>query len=126
MIDKSTQPKTSSFDRLKWGLIAVLIVAGIWANQHYSQVDWSLRLVGWILLACLVLVVALQTAIGQRLWGFAKDARIELRKVVWPTRPETIQTTVIVMCMVIVMALILWGLDSVLLWLVSLLTGRGA
>ena len=49
---------------------------------------------------------------------------VELRKVVWPTRQETIQTTLIVVAMVVVAALILWGLDKVFFWLVAWLTGQ--
>ena len=52
-----------------------------------------------------------------------KEARIEIRKVVWPTRQETTQTTLIVVAVVLVMALLLWGLDSLLGWLVSLIVG---
>lgn len=125
MINKKSELQpTSSFDRLKWTLIVVLIAAGIWANYRYAEIDWALRFAGWIVLACVLLAIASQTAGGARMWRFAKDARAELRKVVWPTRQETVQTTLIVVAMVILMALILWGLDSFLLWVVSLLTGQ--
>lgn len=125
MINKQTEIKpTSSFDRVKWVFIVVLIAAGIWANYNYGQVAWALRLAGWIILACLLLAVASQTRAGRAVWRFAKEARLELHKVVWPTRPETVQTTMIVIAMVVLMSLILWGLDTVLLWVVSLLTGH--
>lgn len=112
----------SNLDILKWTAIVVLIVAGIWANYYYSQIDWSLRLAGWIVLGCLLLGFSLQTKLGSQAWEFAKNARIELRKVVWPTRQETIQTTMVVIGMVILMALILWGIDSLLLWIMNVLT----
>ena len=114
----------SKFDGFKWILILALIATGIWANYSYSQWDWSLRFAGWIVLACVVLFCILQTRVGRVFWSFAKDARMELRKVVWPTRQETIQTTMMVMAMVMVMAIILWGLDTLLFWIVSLLTGQ--
>ena len=60
---------------------------------------------------------------GQKVWVFAKQSRMELRKVVWPTRQETIQTTMIVVAMVVVMALVLWGVDSILTWAITWLTG---
>ncbi len=113
----------SNWDALKWALVVILIAAGIWANYHFSQIDWALRLAGWIVLACIVVAIALQTAAGRRAWVFAKEARGELRKVVWPTRRETIQTTMVVVGMVVLMALILWAIDSFLLWLVSLVSG---
>jgi len=123
MMNKQMEAKsTSSFDWLKWILIVALIAAGIWANYRYSQIDWALRFAGWILLACFLLFVTLQTMAGRSIWRFCKEARGELRKVVWPTRPETVQTTMIVVAMVILMSMILWGLDSFLLWVVSLLT----
>jgi preprotein translocase subunit SecE len=125
MMNKRVEGKsTSSFDWLKWIFIVALIAAGVWANYRYSQIDWALRFAGWIVLACFLLFVALQTASGRSLWRFSKDARAELRKVVWPTRPETIQTTMIVVLMVVVMSLILWGLDSLLLWVVSILSAQ--
>ena len=100
------------------------MIAGLWANYHYSEIDWALRLAGWIVLGCFIFAIASQTALGRQIWTFAKDARGELRKVFWPTRQETVQTTLIVVGMVILMALVLWGIDSVLLWLVGWLTGQ--
>ncbi len=113
----------SSLDTLKWAVVVILIAAGVWANYHYSQIDWPIRFVGWIVLAAVLFAIASQTAGGRRAWDFSKGARAELRKVVWPTRQETIQTTMVVVGMVVLMALILWGIDSVLLWIMSLLTG---
>jgi preprotein translocase subunit SecE len=123
---KSDQATTgSSWDSLKWILVVALVIAGLWANFYYNEIDWPIRLAGWIILACIALGIASQTAIGRRIWAFSKDARNELRKVVWPTRQETIQTTMIIVGMVVIMALILWGIDSALLAIVSWLTGRG-
>ncbi len=59
-----------------------------------------------------------------RLFAFFKNARAELRKVVWPTRQETLQTALVVVAMVVVLALVLWGLDGVLVWLIGSLTGQ--
>jgi preprotein translocase subunit SecE len=115
----------TGFDKLKWAIVLALFVAGFWANYQYAQIDWALRLAGWIVLACIMLGVALQTGFGKRAWIFSKEARAELRKVFWPTRQETVQTTIMVVVMVIITALLLWGIDSILLWLVTWLTGRG-
>ncbi|HVV69476.1 MAG TPA: preprotein translocase subunit SecE [Gammaproteobacteria bacterium] len=114
---------SSSWDSLKWILVVALVIAGVWANYYYSDIDWPIRLAGWIILACVALAIASQTAGGRRVWAFSKDARNELRKVVWPTRQETVQTTMIIVGMVVIMALILWGIDSALLAIVSRLTG---
>ena len=120
----SIEPQKTSWDSLKWGVVVLLIAAGLWANYHFSQVEWSLRLAGWIVLSCILAFIMLQTAAGSKAWLFVKQARGELRKVAWPTRQETIQTTIIIVCMVIVTSLILWGIDSILLWIVELLTGQ--
>jgi preprotein translocase subunit SecE len=125
MNKKPDRPKSGfSWDSIKWILIIALFIIALWANYHYSEIDWPLRLAGWIILACVALGIASQTAIGRKAWNFSKDARNELRKVVWPTRQETIQTTMIIVAMVVVMALILWGIDSTLLSIVGWLTGQ--
>ena len=67
--------------------------------------------------------MALQTSKGRSFFVLLKEARVEIRKVVWPTRQETTQTTLIVVAVVLVMALLLWGLDSLLGWLVSMVVG---
>jgi preprotein translocase subunit SecE len=124
MANKQVEEKSSrSFDWMKWSLIGILIAGGVWANYNYRQIDWALRFVGWIFLVCFLLFIVLQTGLGRNTWRFCKEARWELRKVVWPTRPETIQTTMIVIAMVIFMSIILWALDSCLLGVVSLLSG---
>ena len=63
--------------------------------------------------------VALQTEKGGAFWALLKDAKNEIRKVVWPTRQETVQTTLVVVAVVLAMGLVLWGLDSLLGWVVS-------
>lgn len=107
-----------------WIIVLAIIAGGVWANYHYEMVSVSLRLIAWIVLVIVVLGIALLTTQGQRAWGFAKASRGELRKVVWPTRPEVLQMTMIVIALVIVLSLIIWGLDSFLLWAIGLLTGQ--
>jgi preprotein translocase subunit SecE len=63
---------------------------------------------------------------GREFWQFALAARVELRKVVWPTRDETIKTTYVVFIFAILMGLFFWGLDWVLTWLTRLMTGQSA
>jgi len=74
-------------------------------------------------LAGIAVWIALQTDQGRTLWNFVQDAQIEVRKVVWPTRQETIQTTFLVFIVVIITALILWGLDTLLGWAIRGLIG---
>lgn len=114
----------SKFDVLKLSIASLLLIAGIVANSYFANQPVSLRLAGWIVLLCVVALIAFNTNVGRRFWAFAQDAKIELRKVVWPTRQETIQTTLTIMVIVVIVALVLWGIDSLLLQGVAFLTGQ--
>jgi preprotein translocase subunit SecE len=78
-----------------------------------------------LVLSALTLFIFLQTSKGAEFWKLVKEARIEIRKVVWPTRQETMQTTLIVVGFVLLMALILWGLDTLVGWSASRILGLG-
>lgn len=118
-----SQRSTSRLDALKWLLVLIIILGGIVANSYYSQVAWALRATIGIILIAIAVAIASQTAQGKQAWIFLKGARAELRKVVWPSRQETIRTTLVVVGMVAIMAIILWVLDSLFLWIISWLTG---
>lgn len=122
MISK-TSAQNNAGDMIKWILSILLVCAGLFANYYYHQVAWPLRLAGWIVLAIAVLALALTTARGGQFVIFAKDSRAELRKVDWPNRQETVQFTIGVIVMVIIMALALWLIDTALLWIVKWFTG---
>jgi preprotein translocase subunit SecE len=117
------QSLSSTADKIKWLVIFILIAAGVTANQYYSNQAFSLRLAGWCVLAAVLLGITASTAKGKIARAFMGEARVELRKVVWPTRQETIQTTFIVMIMVLIVALFLWGVDSLLLLIMRSLVG---
>jgi preprotein translocase subunit SecE len=117
------QDSKSKKDVVLWILIIVLVCVALGVDYYFSEIAWSLRLAGWIILACLLVFLVLRTSKGQQMWKFAKEARVEMRKVVWPTRQNTVRATAIIALLVLVTALILWGVDSVLLWFVGLLTG---
>ncbi|MED5611976.1 protein translocase subunit secE/sec61 gamma [Pseudomonas delhiensis] len=122
-MNAKAEAKESRFDILKWLLVAVVVVVGVVANQYYSAQPLLYRVLGILVLAAVAGFVALQTVKGRAFFTLAKEARAEIRKVVWPTRQETTQTTMIVVAVVLVMALLLWGLDSLLGWLVSMIVG---
>ena len=111
------------YDLIKWLVVAALVVVGVSGNQFYSAEPILYRVLALLVIAVAAGFVALQTAKGQAFFGLVKEARIEIRKVVWPTRQETTQTTLMVVAVVLVMALLLWGLDSLLGWIVSLIVG---
>ena len=117
------EAKESRFDLAKWLLVGALVIVGVVGNQYFSAEPILYRVLALLVVAALAAVIALQTTKGKAFWVLAKAARVEIRKVVWPTRQETTQTTLIVVAVVLVMALLLWGLDSLLGWLVSLIVG---
>jgi len=119
-------PSSSRYDSLLLLGSAVLLVGGMFAFYWFSgELNAALRLL--ILLAALGASVALayRTQIGQDLWGYVVGARTELRKVVWPSRQESLQATLMIAVVVLITSLLLWGLDSLLLFGVKSLTGRG-
>ena len=118
-----TEAQASRFDLFKWLAVVALVVVGVVGNQYYSASPILYRVLALLALAAAAGFVALQTAKGKSFFALAKEARTEIRKVVWPTRQETTQTTLIVVAVVLVMALLLWGLDSLLGWAVSLIVG---
>jgi preprotein translocase subunit SecE len=113
-----------SFNWLKWLFAAVLFIAGLVANYYYSSQPWPLRLLGWLLLLGIIGAIILQTFQGKAALNFARESRTELRKVFWPTRQETMQTTLFVAAMVVILSLILWVIDSGLMWAIGWLTGQ--
>lgn len=113
-------------DRLKW-VVAVAILAGaIVAFYYFAEQSVLLRVIGLLAAAGLTVAILLQTEQGRTAWAFVREANIERRKVVWPTRKETVQTTGIVIAMVTVVALFLWALDSILSVLIRIVLGQGA
>lgn len=117
------EAKESRLDLLKWLVVAVLVVVAVVANQYCSAQPIFYRVLGILVMAAVAGFIALQTVKGRAFFTLAKEARAEIRKVVWPSRQETTQTTLIVVAVVLVMALVLWGLDSLLGWLVSMIVG---
>jgi len=111
------------FDVVKWVVVALLVSVGVFGDSYFSAEPVLYRAVALVVLGLVAGFVALQTSKGKAFWSLLKEARIEIRKVVWPTRPETIQTTMIVVAVVLVMALILWGLDTLLGWIISQFIG---
>lgn len=122
-MNAKAEAKDSRLDVVKWLLVAAVVVVGVVANQYYSAQPLFYRVLGILVLAGVAGFVALQTVKGRAFFTLAKEARAEIRKVVWPTRQETTQTTMIVVAVVLLMALVLWGLDSLLGWLVSMIVG---
>ena len=112
-------------DTIKLLVMLVLLVAGVYGFYTFADQPLWVRLAGLLAVIGAAVFVALQTAVGRTVWQFASDARTEVRKVVWPSRQETLQTLLIITIAVLVTALFLWGVDSVLFSIVRALTGQG-
>ncbi len=108
---------------LKWLVVAVLLIVAIVGNFLYRDVSLPLRAMAVVVIIAIAGAVALLTTQGKATVAFAREARTEMRKVIWPTRQETLHTTLIVAAVTAVMSLILWGLDGILVRLVSFITG---
>jgi preprotein translocase subunit SecE len=125
MMNPKSEIQASKFDTLKLASAVLILLMAVAAFYYF--VDYLLLVRVIVLLAAVgvAVAIALTTELGGNVLGFLKDARMELRRVVWPTRQETLQTTLAVMLMVIVMGIFLWLLDMLLFWIVRLLTGTG-
>lgn len=108
---------------LRWLVVIAIVAGGIVANSIYGDVPLIYRVLAMLVLAAVALFVAVNTEQGSAVWDVVKESQTEVRKVVWPTRQETNQTTLIVVVLVIITGFILWGLDSLLGWLASLIIG---
>ncbi|MDO6621091.1 MULTISPECIES: preprotein translocase subunit SecE [unclassified Shewanella] len=119
----NTENQTNSLDIVKWGIAVILIAAAVIGNQAFGEASVVVRALGVIVAFVLAGFIALQTVKGKEALSFAREAHIEVRKVVWPTRQEALNTTFIVLAATAVVAVILWGFDWVLLRVVNLITG---
>jgi preprotein translocase subunit SecE len=113
----------SPLDWLKWLVVVAVLGGGVFGNWYYQAEPLLYRVIALIVLAALAVVVALQTEKGRSTWALMKESRAEIRRVVWPKREETVQTTLIVLVLVLIFALILWLLDTGLSWLVAGIIG---
>lgn len=113
--------KEFRLDPLKWVVVVALVIGAAIANSYYSDILVLYRVLALVGVAVVCAAIAVNTEKGNNFWELLKGAQIELRKVVWPTGPEITQTTLIVVAVVIVTGFILWGLDSLLGYLFSLI-----
>jgi len=117
------EEKQYRFDWFKWLVVFGLLGGAIYANWYYSAESVLYRVIGFVLVLVVAAFVASNTEKGAATIELAIGARTEWRKVVWPTKQERNQTTLIVVAVILLMALVLWGIDSLLSWLASLIMG---
>jgi preprotein translocase subunit SecE len=119
------QSVSSAFDTAKLIFAGFLMIAGVAGYYYFAEQSVFYRVLGVLGAALMAAGLVFTTGLGRNLWGFFRESRTEVRKMVWPTRPETVQTTLIVFALVFLVGLILWLLDMFLFWVVTSLTGQG-
>ena len=122
----STKPELQAphrADTYKLFAAGALVLIALVAFYVFADHSLLVRVIGLLAATGAAVAIALKTERGAETLEFMQGARTELRKVVWPTRAETTQTTLIVIAMVVIMGLLLWLLDVLLFWLVRLVTG---
>ncbi len=122
MVTKTEQQPTG-FDTAKLLVSLLILVAGIIGFYYFKEESQLFRVLGILAVIVVSFLIVATTMIGKKALGFAKDARVEVRKVVWPTRQETTQTTIAVLVMVVIVAIMLWLIDMFLGWGVRSLLG---
>ena len=115
--------KSKGTNTLLWIIaVALIIVAAVGNTYFAAQLSLVVRVLALVALGAGAVAAAALTNQGQKTIHFIKESRTELRKIIWPTRPEATQTTLIVIAMCVVVSLVLWGIDSIIVRLVAFLT----
>ena len=116
---EKTGVKSKGLNTTLWIVAIVLLAVAAIGNTYFALVVRVLLLVVLVVGAVAVAAITNQ---GQKAIGFMKESRTELRKIIWPTRPEATQTTFIVIAMCIVVSLVLWGFDTIIVALINFIT----
>ena len=114
MVANKLEIETNKNDLIKWILASIIFIGSLFAFYYFDQFPIIYRVLGLIGVVILDFAILFNTEKVKRLRVFTYDARVELKKVVWSTKAEVIQTTVIVFVVVIIMSVLLWLLDKLL------------
>ena len=124
-METKVEEQATFVDTVKLALAVLILLAGLVSYYYFGSSAVLLRALGVIVAVAAGLGVVFTSFQGQLLWKFIQGARVELRKVVWPTREETIQTTLVVLVFALIGGVFFWLLDLVLLFVTSRITGQG-
>ena len=125
-MSEKTENQSNALDMFKWVVVFALLAGLVTANTMYGEISVLDRAIAIVVVVGIAGFIAATTEKGSTFLSFAKESRTEVRKVVWPTRQEANQTTLIVLAATLIMALILWGLDGIIVRVVGFITGIGA
>ncbi len=120
---ETAEQTNSAMDTVKLVLAAILLLVGFYGFYQFADQPLLYRVLGILLFVIIAAGIALTTAKGRALTSFMQSARTEVRKMVWPTRAETLQTTLVILVVVVLVGLFLWLLDTFLGWIMSMIIG---
>jgi preprotein translocase subunit SecE len=123
MVAKTEEVVSNKLDTFKLLLAIAILISGIVGFYYYEAESQLYRVLGVVFAAGVAVAISATTNLGQGLIGFGREARMEVRKVVWPTRQETVQTTFMVIVAVIIIGIFLWLIDMLLAQAIQMVTG---
>ena len=123
MVAKTEEVVSNKLDSFKLLLAIAVLISGIVGFYYYEAESQLYRVLGVVFATMVAIAISSTTRLGQGLIGFGREARMEVRKVVWPTRQETVQTTFMVIVAVIIIGIFLWLIDMLLAQAIQLITG---
>ena len=112
-------------DTILLALASLVVLASLVAYYYFEETPAVVRVLGILVSLGIGVALLYRTHLGQFLWQFIQGSRVEIRKVIWPTRQETTQTTLTVFFFLLVLGIFFWGLDFMLLMVTRALTGQG-
>jgi len=118
--------KTSARDYLFWSIGLLFVAAGFYGFYYFAEeVITPVRAAGLLVSIIIAAFAVAQTTRGREFFSFLREADVERRKVVWPTRTETVQTTLVVIVLTIIASILLFIMDTIFGWVVRQLIGAG-
>ena len=124
-METKVEEQATFVDTVKLALAVLILLAGLTSYYYFASSAVLLRAFGVIVAVAAAFGVLFTSFQGQLLWKFIQGARVELRKVVWPTREETVQTTLVVMLFALIGGVFFWVLDFILGYVITRITGQG-
>jgi len=116
---------SNPLDMVKWILVAGLLGGLVFAYTTYEEISVLYRALGAVAIVVVAGAIAASTFKGKSFLTFAKEARIEVRKVVWPTRQEVVRMTLVILAATALVGVLLYFIDMIIVWVVGLVTGIG-
>ena len=122
MTELSNKEISSTLDTLKMASAVAILLSSVFSFYYFAELSVLIRVLAVIFSVILSLMIFFSTQRGIIFWDFLQGSRVEMRKVVWPTKQETIQTTLTVFVFVLVLGIFFWLLDFLLLYITTSIT----